>query len=61
MLILTRKERERIRISLPDGRCIWVVIAEIGDKRVRLGFEGPLECVIAREEILPAELRYQVK
>jgi sRNA-binding carbon storage regulator CsrA len=61
MLILTRKERERFRISLPDGRCIWVMIAEVGDKRARLGFGSPPEYRIDRKEILPAELRYQVK
>jgi carbon storage regulator CsrA len=61
MLILCRKERERIRISLPDGRCIWVMIAAIEKNLVRLGFEAPPEYMIDREEILQAELRYQVK
>jgi carbon storage regulator len=50
MLVLTRKENERIVI---DGRIIVTVVRVQGDK-IRLGIEAPREVPIMREELLAA-------
>lgn len=51
MLIMTRKPLERIRIKHGD-REIWVSLVAIREGSVRLGFDGPDEFEIAREELL---------
>ena len=50
MLVLSRKEGERICI----GENIVVTVVAIRGDRVRLGFEGPREVPIHREEIMRA-------
>lgn len=52
MLILTRKETERILI----GGNVWITIIKVGshDGRVRIGIEAPPEVPIYREEIWQA-------
>ena len=47
MLVLSRKSGQRIVI----GDCITVTVLEIQGNRVKLGFEGPAEVPIHREEI----------
>jgi carbon storage regulator len=47
MLVLTRKKHERIII----GENIEVTIIEIRGDRVKLGFVGPQEVPIHREEV----------
>jgi carbon storage regulator len=47
MLVLSRKESERILI----GDNIWVTIVEIRGDKVRLGIEAPANVVVDREEI----------
>ena len=48
MLVLTRRENERIVI---DGRITLTVIRVQGD-RIRIGIEAPPEIVVMREELL---------
>ena len=48
MLVLTRKENERIII---DGRITVTVVRVQGDK-IRLGIEAPQEVSIMREELI---------
>jgi carbon storage regulator len=50
MLVLSRKEGERICI----GEHILVTVVSIRGDRVRLGFEGPREVPIHREEVMRA-------
>jgi carbon storage regulator CsrA len=57
MLILTRRPGERVRLLLPDGREIWVGLAEVQGQRARLTFDAPLEVQIAREEVLGKRAR----
>jgi|SwirhirootsSR3_FD_contig_51_11975001_length_468_multi_1_in_0_out_0_2 carbon storage regulator len=55
MLVLSRKEGERICI----GENIVITVVAIRGDRVRLGFEGPREVPIHREEIMRAIHEYQ--
>ncbi len=47
MLVLSRKKGERVLI----GQDIYVKVIEIRGDRVKLGFEGPKEVPIHREEL----------
>ena len=47
MLVLSRKKGERIVI----GENITVTVLEVSGDRVRLGFEGPREVPVHREEV----------
>ena len=47
MLVLSRKKGERVLI----GQDIYVKVIEIRGDRVKLGFEGPNEVPIHREEL----------
>ncbi|MEX0819054.1 MAG: carbon storage regulator [Pirellulaceae bacterium] len=47
MLVLSRKERERIRL----GDSIVVTVVRVSGDRVRLGIEAPGEMLVLREEL----------
>ena len=47
MLVLSRKEGERIRI----GESVVVTVVNLSGGRVRLGIEGPMSVPIHREEV----------
>ncbi len=47
MLVLSRKERERIKL----GDSIVVTVVRVAGDRVRLGIEAPREMVVLREEV----------
>jgi carbon storage regulator len=49
MLVLSRRERERIRL----GDAIMVTVVEVAGDRVRLGIEAPSEIRILRQELEP--------
>ena len=53
MLVLTRKLHETVVVTSPDGRecLIKVTILELGDGRVRLGFEAGPAFPIHRSEV----------
>jgi len=57
MLVLGRREGERIVCELPDGSRIWVRIDRIKAGSVRVGIEAPPAVRILREELIPAEAR----
>ena len=60
MLVLSRKERERIRL----GDSIVVTIVRVSGDRVRLGIEAPADMLVLREELDTAttvELTAQAK
>jgi carbon storage regulator CsrA len=52
MLVLTRREGERVRIRTPDGTEIWVVLVQTERGKARLGIQAPLACEVQREENL---------
>ena len=47
MLVLSRKQGQRVVI----GKDIWVTVLEVRGDRVKLGFEGPLDVPIHRQEV----------
>ena len=49
MLILSRKERERIRL----GDSIVLTVVQVSGDRVRIGVEAPSNVLILREELEP--------
>lgn len=52
MLVLSRKADEAIVLATPTG-VIRVIVADIGDDRVRLAIDAPPNVGIVREELLP--------
>ena len=53
MLTLSRKAGERVVLTLPDGREIWVGVVTVkANGSVRLGFTAPDDVDIKREELL---------
>lgn len=51
MLILTRKQNERIVIEMM-GQTIEVVVTETSSNKARIGIKAPLEANIVRAELL---------
>lgn len=49
MLVLSRKEAERIRL----GDSIVLTIVRVSGDKVRLGIEAPPDVVVLREELKP--------
>ena len=49
MLVLSRKESERIRL----GNSIVVTIVRVSGDKVRLGIEAPPDILVLREELEP--------
>ncbi|OHB83301.1 MAG: carbon storage regulator [Planctomycetes bacterium RBG_16_64_12] len=49
MLVLSRRERERIRV----GDSIVVTVVRVNGDRVRLGIEAPGDVVVLRDELEP--------
>jgi sRNA-binding carbon storage regulator CsrA len=57
MLILGRKLKERIRLTLPDRRgiVVWVSVERLGGNDCRIGIEAPPAVEIVREEVIGHE------
>lgn len=51
MLILSRKREERVVIETEAGERVEVTVCQIGEEKVRLGFEAPRGVRILRSEI----------
>ena len=49
MLVLSRKQTERLRL----GKDIVVTVLRVGGDKVRLGIEAPSDVVILRDELQP--------
>ena len=49
MLVLSRKERERIRV----GDSIVVTIVRVAGDKVRIGIEAPPDVIVLRDELQP--------
>jgi carbon storage regulator len=52
MLVLSRRERERIRL----GDSIVVTVVRVAGDKVRLGIEAPPEVLVLRDELQPHAL-----
>lgn len=53
MLVLSRKENERIRL----GDSIVVTVVRLSGDKVRLGIEAPAEIAVVRDELDPLPAR----
>jgi len=51
MLVLSRKEGERLKL----GEAIVVTIVRVAGDKVRLGIQAPSDVVVLREELEPHE------
>jgi carbon storage regulator CsrA len=51
LLVLERKEHERVRLEA-GGVLIWVVVVEAERGRAKLAFRAPPEVRILREEVV---------
>ena len=51
MLVLSRREHERIRL----GDSIVVTVVRVAGDKVRLGIEAPAEVVVLRDELTPRQ------
>jgi len=51
MLVLSRKEAERIRL----GDSIVVTVVRVAGDKVRLGIEAPRDMLVLRDELSPHE------
>jgi carbon storage regulator len=51
MLVLSRREQERIKL----GDSIIVTIIRVSGERVRIGIEAPPEIVVVRDELPPCK------
>lgn len=56
MLVLSRKQNERIIVSFEGAELVLTLVEIRGDK-VRLGFEAPPSVGILRSELLPRDER----
>jgi len=52
MLVLSRKESQRIRL----GDSIVITVVRVTGDKVRLGIEAPREMVVLRDELEPLKL-----
>lgn len=52
MLVLSRRERERVRL----GESIVVTIVRVSGDKVRLGIEAPPDVLVLRDELEAKEL-----
>lgn len=54
MLVITRKSGQRVRLLLPSGEAIWILVEKDvhSGTNIRLGIDAPASVVIAREELL---------
>jgi carbon storage regulator len=51
MLVLSRKEAQRIRL----GDSIVITVVRIGGDKVRIGIEAPKDMLVLRDELEPFE------
>lgn len=56
MLVLSRRETERIRL----GKSIVVTVVRVSGDKVRLGIEAPPDVLVLREELQPHEQSHAV-
>jgi carbon storage regulator CsrA len=52
MLVLSRKNGERVCFRLPSGDKIWISVEFVGSHNVKLGIDAPDNVEILREELV---------
>ncbi len=52
MLVLSRRERERIKL----GDSIIITVVRVAGDKVRLGIEAPADVIVLRDELEPRSL-----
>ena len=57
MLVLTRRVREAVICTLPDGTELVLQVLGVAGNQVRLGFEAPKAVRIMRDNIINPEPR----
>ena len=57
MLVLSRRENERLRL----GDSIVLTIIRIAGDKVRIGVEAPSDLLVLREELQPFEVATEVE
>lgn len=55
MLILRRKEGERVRIKTREGEHIWIRVENIKGKSVAVAIDVPTGMQVLREELITLE------
>lgn len=58
MLVLGRREGQRLRIVAPNGDIIWLSIVEIRKSQAKIGLDLQRDYQVSREEILPLREQY---
>lgn len=61
-LALTTRLGGKFRLTLPDGRYVWIGVEphRSGNTReVKLWFDAPADVIIAREELLPESEKHE--
>ena len=64
MLVLNRKESERILIRTKAGEEIWLMVVEVRGSIARIGIEAPDSAAVIRDELLKTDtekLRRQMR
>ncbi len=51
MLVLSRKENEKINVNCACGRCTQVNVAAVNGNKVRIGLDAPKDVKIVRAEL----------
>ena len=54
MLVLSRKVREEIVITMPTGERVTIIVSEIRGGQVRLAIDAPRQIAVNRGEIQKA-------
>jgi carbon storage regulator CsrA len=52
MLVLSRKNGERVCLWLPSGDEIWISVELVGSHNVKLGIDAPDNVEVLREELV---------
>lgn len=55
MLVLTRRKRESLIVTLPSGEIMTLTICDLRSDKVKLGVEAPDEVKVQREELYDAK------
>ncbi len=51
MLVLSRKKGESIKLYLPNGEAILVMVVSTNDRKARIGLTAPASVDIVRSEL----------
>ncbi len=56
MLVLSRKESQRIRV----GDSIVITVVKLGGDKVRIGIEAPSDVLVLRDELKPFDRSQEI-